>query len=196
MFNFRPTYQPLITFCKELIAEKKVLMEENEELKAELKQNRFSLKHTEDVNSLLRETVKTVNMKRAELEERVADLEEQLAKKVFLLDDEGAPIKSFTLTGKLVLMEESKENTEEKLKVGKWYHTTDFTKEELEALLPVGTEIVVEQKTYYEGINEEPPKTTEYCAVGEVVKGKPKQQTYIKVKDGHPYKEWFKIIEE
>ena len=193
MFNFRPTYEPLIKFCKELIAEKKVLMEENEELKAELKQNRFSLKHTEDVNSLLRETVKTVNMKRAELEERVADLEKQLEKKVFLLDDEGTPNKSFTLTGKLTML---KEPAEEKLKVGKWYHTTDFTKEELEALLPVGTEIVVEQKTYYEGINEEPPKTTEHCAVGEVVKGKPNQQTYIKVKDGHPYKEWFKIIEE
>nr|DAD63236.1 MAG TPA: hypothetical protein [Caudoviricetes sp.] len=28
MFNFRPTYEPLIKFCKELIAEKKVLMEE------------------------------------------------------------------------------------------------------------------------------------------------------------------------
>lgn len=88
------------------------------------------------------------------------------------------------------------EPAEEKLEVGKWYHTTDFTKEELEALLPVGTEIVVEQKTYYEGINKEPPKTTEHCAVGEVVKGKPNRQTYIKVKDGHPYKEWFKIIEE
>lgn len=36
MFNFRPTYEPLIKFCKELIAEKKVLMEENEKLKAEL----------------------------------------------------------------------------------------------------------------------------------------------------------------
>lgn len=193
MFNFRPTYQPLITFCKELIAEKKVLMEENEELKAELKQNRFSLKHTEDVNSLLRETVKTVNMKRADLEKRVADLEEQLEKKVFLLDDEGTPIKSFTLTGKLTVMEEP---AEEKLKVGKWYNTTDFTVEKLKELLPVGTKVVVEYKIHYEGINEEPPKETERCIVEEVIKGIPNQKTYIKVKDGVNYKEWFKIIEE
>lgn len=37
MFNFRPTYEPLIKFCKELIAEKKVLMEENEGLKETLR---------------------------------------------------------------------------------------------------------------------------------------------------------------
>lgn len=36
MFNFRPTYEPLIKFCKELIAEKKALMEENEGLKKHL----------------------------------------------------------------------------------------------------------------------------------------------------------------
>lgn len=37
MFNFRPTYEPLIKFCKELIAEKKALMEENEGLKETLR---------------------------------------------------------------------------------------------------------------------------------------------------------------
>lgn len=111
MFNFRPTYQPLITFCKELIAEKKALMEENEELKAELKK-------------------------------RVADLEEQLEKKLFLLDDEGKPIKSFTLTGKLVLMEEP-EPAEEKLEVGKWYDARTFDVATLKKLLPVGTLVTI-----------------------------------------------------
>lgn len=37
MINWRPTYEPLIKFCKELIAEKKALMEENEELKETLR---------------------------------------------------------------------------------------------------------------------------------------------------------------
>nr|DAD63237.1 MAG TPA: hypothetical protein [Caudoviricetes sp.] len=134
-------------------------------------------------------------MKRADLEKRVADLEEQLAKKVYLLDDEGTPIKSYTLTGKLTFMKEP-EPTEEKLEVGKWYHTTDFTKEKLERLLPVGTKVIVEHQIYYLGISEKPPKETERCTVEEVVKGQPNQKTYIKVKERPIYKEWFKIIEE
>lgn len=43
MFNFRPTYEPLIKLCKELIAEKKALMEENEGLKEKLKRTEFYL---------------------------------------------------------------------------------------------------------------------------------------------------------
>ena len=50
MFNFRPTYEPLIKFCKELIAEKKVLMEENEELKEKLKRTEFYLQLAEARN--------------------------------------------------------------------------------------------------------------------------------------------------
>lgn len=177
----------------DFLAQNRELKEQNMTLKADLEWNKSLYTEADGLNRSLKKVLFKKNNKIAELEKRVVDLEKQLEKKVFLLDDEGTPIKSFTLTGKLTML---KEPAEEKLEVGKWYHTTDFTKEELEALLPVGTEIVVEQKTYYEGINEEPPKTTEHCAVGEVVKGKPKQQTYIKVKDGHPYKEWFKIIEE
>lgn len=174
MFNFRPTYQPLITFCKELIAEKKALMEENEELKEMLESTRQDLFYTRGQNRFLSESLADLqNEKRKDLEKRVADLEDRLY----------SP-------------ELRAESDEEKLKVGKWYHTTDFTKEKLERLLPVGTRVVVEQNTYYEGINKEPPKTTERCAVEEVVKVKPNQQTYIKVKDGYPYKEWFKISEE
>ena len=48
MFNFRPTYQPLITFCKELIAEKKALMEENAELKEMLESTRHDLFYTRE----------------------------------------------------------------------------------------------------------------------------------------------------
>lgn len=194
MLNFRPTYEPLIKFCKELIAEKKVLMEENEELKEMLESTRHDLFYTREQNRFLSESLEDLqNEKRKDLEKRVADLEEQLEKKMFLLDDEGKPIKSFTLTGELKVREEP---AEEKLEVGKWYNTTDFTVEKLKELLPVGTKVVVEYKIYYVGINEEPPKETERCTVEEVIKGIPNQKTYIKVKDGVNYKEWFKIIEE
>lgn len=89
----------------------------------------------------LREEIKKVKELK-DLEKRVADLEEQLAKKVFLLDDEGTPIKSFTLTGKLILMDEP-EPTEEKLEVGKWYDARTFEVEKLKKLLPVGTLVTI-----------------------------------------------------
>lgn len=141
MFNFRPTYEPLIKFCKELIAEKKVLMEENEELKEMLESTRHDLFYTREQNRFLSESLAVLqNEKRKDLEKRVADLEEQLAKKVFLLDDEGTPIKSFTLTGKLTILDET---TEEKLEVGKWYDARTFEVEKLKELLPVGTLVAI-----------------------------------------------------
>ena len=137
MINFRPTYEPLIKFCKELIAEKKALMEENEELKEMLESTRHDLFYTREQNRFLSESLADLqNEKRKDLEKRVADLEEQLAKKLFLLDDEGTPIKSFTLTGKLTVMDEP---TEENLEVGKWYDARTFDIEKLKRLLQVGT---------------------------------------------------------
>lgn len=137
MFNFRPTYQPLVTLCKECIAEKKILMEENEGLKETLRCLRQD-------NEALRAKLfgKPNDDKLADLEKRVAYLEEQLAKKVFLLDDEGTPIKSFTLTGKLTLMDEP-EPAKEKLEVGKWYDARTFEVEKLKKLLPVGTLVTI-----------------------------------------------------
>ena len=141
MINFRPTYEPLIKFCKELIAEKKVLIEENEELKEMLESAKHDLFYTREQNRFLSETLLYFQEeKRKDLEKRVADLEEQLAKKVFLLDDNSTPIKSFTLTGKLTVMDEP---TEEKLEVGKWYDAEKYTVEELEEILPRGTKVTV-----------------------------------------------------
>ena len=141
MINFRPTYEPLIKFCKELIAEKKVLIEENEELKEMLESTRHDLFYTREQNRFLSESLADLQReKRKELEKRVADLEEQLAKKLFLLDDEGTPIKSFTLTEKLTVMNEP---TEEKLEVGKWYDARTFEVETLKKLLPVGTLVAI-----------------------------------------------------
>ena len=130
-----------------------------------------------------------------DLKKRVADLEKRLAtkeNKLFLLDDEGTPIKSFTLTGKLTVM---KEPTEEKLEAGKWYHTTDFSKEELEKLLPVGTKVEVEQEVYYPNINRRSPVNTVFKEVKEIVYGIPNGKTYVSIQSDF-YKEWFKIIKE
>lgn len=193
MINFRPTYEPLIKFCKELIAEKKVLMEENEELKEMLESTRHDLFYTREQNRFLSESLADLqNEKRKDLEKRVADLEEQLAKKAFLLDDKGTPIKSFTLTGKLTVMNEP---TEEKLEVGKWYHTTDFTKEKLTELLPKGTPVEVEREALYDNIEKEPPTKTTTSKVLEITKGLSDKDPLINI--GSLFnKEWFKIIEE
>ena len=196
MFNFRPTYQPLITFCKELIAEKKALMEENEELKEMLESTKNDLFHARAQNRCLGERLADLqNEKRKDLEKRVADLEEQLEKKVYLLDDEGTPIKSFTLTGKLVLMEEP-EPAEEKLEVGKWYDARDFDVEKLKGLLPVGTQIEITTNTSEDERRTSAPQN---CIVRTRVTRVDKlNNEAIFYVDRYQYVEnyWFKIIEE
>lgn len=162
--------------------------------------------HEENTKSLKAEVVRLEN---ALLEARKANIEiakvaldryfeikqlkEEIEKeKVFLVDDEGKPIKEFTLKGTLKLI---KEPAEEKLEVGKWYHTTDFSLEELKELLPVGTKVEVEKEVFYENIDIEPPKVVEKCEVKEVIKGIPNHKTYISKGEAF-FKEWFKIIEE
>lgn len=110
-------------------------------------------------------------------------------KKVFLLDDDGKPIKEFTLKGTLTLVKE-------KLEVGKWYHTTDFTVEELTELLPKGTAILVEEKELYENIETTPPTETKKTTVESVTESNFSATTLIEIATGDFLKEWFKIIEE
>lgn len=185
MFSFRPTYEPLIKFCKELIAEKKALMEENEELKETLRCLRQD-------NQELRDKLfsKQKDERLDTLEKRVADLEQ--GKKIFLLDDNSTPIKSFTLTGKLTVMDEP---AEEKLEVGKWYHTLDYTVDELRKLLPVGTTIFVEKDVIYNSIDTEPPTRAKICKVKDIVKGNFKFKAFIDINEGF-LREWFQIVKE
>mgnify|MGYP001271456193 CR=1 FL=1 len=116
----------------------------------------------------LEEQVKQMNIK-TDLEKRVADLEERL---------------------------KTKENTEEKLEVGKWYHTTDFTKEELEKLLPKETTILVEKKVLYENIGTTPPTETKKTTVKRITTANFSEITLIEIDTGDFLKEWFKIIKE
>ena len=194
MINFRPTYEPLIKFCKELIAEKKVLMEENEELKEMLESTRHDLFYTREQNRFLSESLEDLqNEKRKDLEKRVADLEEQLAKKVFLLDDEGTPIKSFTLTGKLTVMDEP---TEENLEIGKWYDARTFDIEKLKRLLQVGTLVEI---TTSASADERVASAPQDCIVRTRVTSVEKEnnRTVLYV-ERYQFVEnnWFKIIEE
>lgn len=201
MINFRPTYEPLIKFCKELIAEKKALMEENEELKEMLESTRHDLFYTREQNRFLSESLADLQReKRKELEKRVADLEEQLAKKVFLLDDEGTPIKRFTLTGKLTIL---KEPAEEKLEVGKWYDARTFEVETLKKLLPVGTLVAIvtdgivdEKRNKPEGDRSIIVHST-VTSVESEVDGWDSEETVIYV-ERYQFvsNNWFKIIEE
>ena len=116
----------------------------------------------------LEKQVKQMNIK-TDLEKRVADLEERL---------------------------KTKENTEEKLEVGKWYHTTDFTKEELEKLLPKETTILVEKKVLYENIETTPPTETKKTTVKRITTANFSEITLIEIDTGDFLKEWFKIIKE
>lgn len=201
MINFRPTYEPLIKFCRELIAEKKALMEENEELKEKLKRTEFYLRIEKESNQKITENLRDQQEeKRKDLERRVADLEEQLAKKVFLLDDEGTPIKSFMLNGKLTVMGEP-EPAEERLEVGKWYDARTFKVETLRKLLLVGTLVeITTSLTYDERVGESPKLRLETSRVTKVVA----EDNILGVTDTVIYVErfmhvscnWFKIIEE
>ena len=141
MLNFRPITEPFIKLCGDMAEEIKQLKYENAELKEMLESTRHDLFYTREQNRFLSESLADLqNEKRKDLEKRVADLEEQLVKKVFLLDDNGTPIKSFTLTGKLTVMDET---NEEKLEVGKWYDARTFEEETLKKLLPVGTLVTI-----------------------------------------------------
>lgn len=178
---------------EELEAEKKALMEENEELKEMLESTRHDLFYTREQNRFLSESLTDLqNEKRKDLEKRVADLEEQLAKKVFLLDDNCIPIKSFTLTGKLTVMDEPAEE----LKVGKWYDARTFDVEKLKWLLPVGTLVEI---TTSVGADERRTSAPQDCIVRTIVTSVEKENNGAVVYvERYQYIEnnWFKIIEE
>lgn len=191
MINFRPTYEPIIKFCKELIAEKKALMEENEELKETLRCLRQD-------NQELRDKLfsKPKDERLADLEKRVADLEQ--GKKLFLLDDNSTPIKSFTLTGKLTVIDEP---TEEKLEVGKWYDARKFDEATLKKLLPVGTLVeITTNLTTDERVTESPKVGLETSRVTKVVAEDNivvETETVVYVERyTHVSCYWFKILKE
>lgn len=181
MLNFRPTYEPLIKFCKELIAEKKALMEENEELKEMLESTRHDLFYTKAHNKFLSETLAVLqDEKRKDLEKRIADLEDRLSPP-----------------------ELRAESVEENLEVGKWYDARTFEEETLKKLLPVGTlvaivtdSIVDEKRNKPEGDRSIIVHST-VTSVESEVDERDSEETVIYV-ERYQFvsNNWFKIIEE
>lgn len=85
---------------------------------------------------------------------------------------------------------------QETLQANKWYHTTDFTVDELSALLPSGTKVEVEAEVLYNNIDTTPPTKTKRAVVENVVPYVIKEQTFIKTTNDSFDKEWFKIVQE
>ena len=201
MLNFRPITEPFIKLCGDMAEEIKQLKYENAELKEMLESTRHDLFYTREQNRFLSESLADLqNEKRKDLEKRVADLKEQLVKKVFLLDDNGTPIKSFTLTGKLTVIDKP---TEEKLEVGKWYDARTFKVEELKKLLPVGTLVAIVTDSIEDEKRDKPKGDrsiivhSTVTSVESEVDGCDSEETVIYV-ERYQFvsNNWFKIIEE
>ena len=184
----------------DFLTQNRELKEQNMTLKTELKWTKFLYTEADGLNRILKKVLLKKNNKIAELEKRVADLEEQLEKKVFLLDDNCTPIKSFTLTGKLIVMDEP---AEEKLEVGKWYDARTFEVETLKKLLPVGTLVAIvtdgivdEKRNKPEGDRSIIVHST-VTSVESEVDGWVSEETVIYV-ERYQFvsNNWFKIIEE
>lgn len=145
-----------------------ILKEENTKLKAELEQTKFMLKHTEDLNSLLREQLEQTS-KRADLEKRIEKLEEHLISKDTTIE------------------------TDEQLKRYKWYNSTDFTRDELLKKLGTGVLVEVILDPFKDNKGQDPEetevKTVRVRYISENVLGK----TVLSIGELY-YRHWFRII--
>lgn len=82
------------------------------------------------------------------------------------------------------------------LEPNKWYHTTDFTVDELQALLPSGTQVEVEAPVLYDDIKTTPPTKVKQATVEKVAISEFREKVYIGTVGDNFYKEWFKIVQE
>lgn len=76
-----------------------------------------------------------------------------------------------------------------------WYHTTDFTLEELKKLLPSGTRLQVEKQVLYDGIETTPPTETQTTTVESVTTSFLTEEPLIETTSGTFLKEWFMLAE-
>lgn len=79
------------------------------------------------------------------------------------------------------------------LKKDTWYHTKDFTLEELKELLPKGTTILVEKPVLYDGIETTPPTETRTTTVENITTSFLTEEPLIETASGTFLKEWFML---
>lgn len=110
------------------------------------------------------------------------------------VEDEGVSCKNawYGCKENMTLLEPSIKGS---LEVGKWYHTTDFTVEELQQLLPKGTTVETEKEVLYNGIETTPPISTVTRVVNRITTSAFGDKALIEVTQGNFLKEWFKLQE-
>lgn len=79
------------------------------------------------------------------------------------------------------------------LKKDTWYHTKDFTLEELKELLPKGTTILVEKPVLYDGIETTPPTETRTATVENITTSFLTEEPLIETTSGTFLKGWFML---
>ena len=79
------------------------------------------------------------------------------------------------------------------LKKDTWYHTKDFTLEELKELLPKGTSLIVEKQVLYDGIETTPPTETRTTTVENITTSFLTEEPLIETTSGTFLKEWFML---
>ena len=92
-------------------------------------------------------------------QEYIVDLDDKTLGWEATIAKEGVSCKNawYACKGNMTLLESSIKGS---LEVGKWYHATDFTVEELSQLLPKGTTVETEKEVLYAGIETTPPTKT------------------------------------
>lgn len=104
---------------------------------------------------------------------------------------DGVDCKNAWVTG-----ERNMELVKKTLEKNKWYHTQDFTVEELKELLQTGTTVEVGKEAWYNGIETEPPTNTQTSVVVGISTSCIGDEPLIEINGSIYLKEWFKITEE
>ena len=165
MFKTRSIYEPLVKLCKELINEKKALIEESEGLKETLRCIRQD-------NQELREKLfsKTKDEKLDALEKRVAYLEDRLS-----------PV------------ELGVKMAEEKLQRYKWYNSTEFTKDELLKKLGTGVLVEVILDPFKDNKGQDPEETEVKTVRVHYIVRNIHGETMLSIGELY-YRQWFRVI--
>nr|DAM37874.1 MAG TPA: hypothetical protein [Caudoviricetes sp.] len=120
----------------------------------------------------------------------VVDLDDKNLGWIATVDVDGVDCKNAWVTGA-----KNMELLPTTLKANTWYHTIDFTLEELKALLPKGTRLQVEKQVLYGGIKTTPPTETLTTTVESVTTSFLTEEPLIETTGETFLKEWFMLAE-